>query len=231
MNTASIQSNITRIRKQICEEEVRYHRQPGSVQLLAVSKYHSLAAIEAAHAAGIEQFAESQVQVALDKMERCTASLTWHFIGGVQANKTKAIAEHFAWVHSLAREKIARRLSEQRLAVSEIPLNVCIQVNISNEPQKSGVSEEAVLPLAEQVMALPGLRLRGLMAIPRSTKQFAEQRAQFRRLAALYQQLQAQGYCLDTLSMGMSADWPAAVAEGATMIRVGTDIFGKKQER
>ncbi|WP_395009040.1 YggS family pyridoxal phosphate-dependent enzyme, partial [Undibacterium sp.] len=151
----------------------------------------------------------------------------WHFIGPIQSNKTRPIAEHFSWVHSVDREKIASRLSEQR--PPELgPLHICLQVNISGEASKSGVHPDDVLALAKQVMQMPNLRLRGLMSVPEASEDEAVQRLAFRQLADLQQQLQTQGIALDTLSMGMSADMPAAIAEGSTMLRIGSAIFGKR---
>jgi pyridoxal phosphate enzyme (YggS family) len=151
----------------------------------------------------------------------------WHFIGPIQSNKTRPIAEHFSWVHSVDREKIAIRLSEQRPAELG-PLNICLQVNVSGETSKSGVHPTEVLALAKQVMLLPHLRLRGLMSVPEASEDETVQRQAFRQLADLQQQLQSEGFVLDTLSMGMSADMPAAIAEGSTLVRIGSAIFGKR---
>lgn len=201
------------------------------MQLLAVSKTFGPEAVLEAVAAGQRAFGENYLQEALDKIgavQRAGApALDWHFIGPIQSNKTRPIAEHFSWVHTVEREKIAQRLSEQRPA-GMAPLNICLQVNISGEASKSGVTPDEVAALAHKVAALPNLRLRGLMAIPEPAGEFAQQRAPFARLRALYEQLRADGLALDTLSMGMSADLRAAVFEGATIVRVGSAIFGAR---
>lgn len=211
-------------------------RDPASVGLLAVSKFFDAAAVIEAARAGQSAFGENYVQEALDKMASLQQStpelqLQWHFIGPIQSNKTRQIAEHFDWVHSVDREKIAHRLSEQRPPHLP-PLNICLQVNISAEDSKSGIAPHDVLPLARAVAAMPRLRLRGLMAIPAPTEAASAQQAAFRQLRELAEQLSASGeagvHC-DTLSMGMSADLDAAIAEGATIVRVGTAIFGQRQ--
>ncbi|QDZ30359.1 YggS family pyridoxal phosphate-dependent enzyme [Noviherbaspirillum sp. UKPF54] len=207
-------------------------RNPQTVTLLAVSKTFGPEAVIEAGDAGQRAFGENYLQEALDKMAAVRAArpdllLEWHFIGPIQSNKTRPIAEHFDWVHSVDREKIAQRLSEQRPAHLP-PLNVCLQVNISGEESKSGVAPEELGPLANTVAALPRLTLRGLMAIPEPAEDFDSQRAPLRRVRQLWESLRVQGLALDTLSMGMSADLEAAIAEGATMVRIGTAIFGKR---
>lgn len=203
-------------------------RNPGEIQLLAVSKTWGAEAVSQAHGGGQTAFAENYVQEAIDKITALKAlSLQWHFIGPIQSNKTRNIAEYFDWVHSIDRLKIAERLSAARPAEAA-PLQVCIQVNISGEQSKSGVVPEAVLTLAQQIQGLPRLRLRGLMGIAEATADTALQRKQFAVLRQLLLQLQAQGIKVDTLSMGMSHDLEAAIAEGATMVRVGTAIFGTR---
>ncbi|ACR27808.1 YggS family pyridoxal phosphate-dependent enzyme [Burkholderia glumae] len=205
-------------------------RAPGDVALLAVSKTFPAEAVRAAHAAGQRAFGENYVQESLDKIAALAdlrASLEWHFIGPLQSNKTRAVAERFDWVHSVDRLKIAQRLAEQRPAQLP-PLNVCVQVNVSGEATKSGVAPDEVAALAQAVAALPALRLRGLMAIPEPAGDLAAQRAPHRRLRELYDALRAGGLALDTLSMGMSADLEAAVLEGATIVRIGTAIFGAR---
>ncbi|GAB3368178.1 YggS family pyridoxal phosphate-dependent enzyme [Massilia agri] len=198
--------------------------------MLAVSKTFPAEAVLEAMAAGQRAFGENYLQEGLDKMQEVArlqpdAVLEWHFIGPIQSNKTRPIASNFQWVHTVERLKIAQRLSEQR--PEELgPLDICIQVNISGEASKSGASEDELPELARQVAALPNLRLRGLMAIPEATKDEAQQRAAFARLRALFEALRAQGLALDTLSMGMSGDLKAAVAEGATIVRIGSAIFG-----
>lgn len=203
-------------------------RSPDEIQLLAVSKTWGADAVRLAAACGQIAFAENYVQEAIDKITALNAlSLQWHFIGPIQSNKTRSIAEHFDWVHSIDRLKIAERLSAARPNEAE-PLQVCIQVNISGEQSKSGVAPEAALALAQQVNLLPRLRLRGLMGIAEPTADIALQRRQFGILRNLALRLQAEGIEVDTLSMGMSHDLEAAIAEGATMVRIGTAIFGTR---
>ena len=207
-------------------------RGKNEVRLLAVSKTFPAEAVVEAMAAGQRAFGENYLQEGLDKMQEVArlqpdAGLEWHFIGPIQSNKTRPIASNFQWVHTVERLKIAQRLSEQR--PEELgPLDICIQVNISGEASKSGASEDELPELARQVAALPSLRLRGLMAIPEATTDEAQQRAAFARLRTLFEALRAQGLALDTLSMGMSGDLKAAVAEGATIVRIGSAIFGAR---
>ncbi|MDS4012768.1 MAG: YggS family pyridoxal phosphate-dependent enzyme [Candidatus Accumulibacter sp.] len=206
----------------------QFGRKPEEVRLLAVSKTRSTDCIRAVAAAGQLAFGENHVQEGVAKARELSAlTLDWHFIGSLQANKTRLVAENFAWVHSLDRLSIAERLSAQRPA-SLPPLSVCLQVNVSGEASKGGVAPGAATPLAQAIAALPRLRLRGLMTIPRPSKDFLEQRHAFRRLRELAEQMQATGLQFDTLSMGMSDDLEAAVAEGATLVRVGTAIFGER---
>jgi pyridoxal phosphate enzyme (YggS family) len=207
-------------------------RDRASVQLLAVSKTFPTEAVLEAVAAGQRAFGENYLQEALDKIVAVAAAVPaepveWHFIGPIQSNKTRPIAASFAWVHTVERLKIAQRLSEQRPGGLP-PLNICIQVNISGEASKSGATPEELPALARQVAALPNLKLRGLMAIPEPEIDEAKQRAAFARLRVLAEQLRADGLELDTLSMGMSADLAAAIAEGATIVRVGSAIFGSR---
>jgi pyridoxal phosphate enzyme (YggS family) len=221
---ANLQAVLRRIEK-ACEAA---GRDPAQVRLLAVSKTWPAHAVEEAHKAGQTAFGESQQQEASAKVAALShLPLEWHFIGPVQSNKTRPIAEQFDWVHSIERDKIARRLSEQRPA-GRAPLQVCIQVNVSGEASKSGVAPQHALALAREVAALPRLRLRGLMAIPAPAPDPARQRAQFREVRLLFESLRAQGIALDTLSMGMSDDLEAAILEGATLVRVGTAIFGRR---
>lgn len=218
------------LRERIARAEGRFGRAPGSVKLLAVSKAHPAAAVDEAHRAGQKAFGESYVQEALAKMQALSApNIEWHFIGPIQSNKTRAIAQRFAWAHGVDRVKIARRLSDQR-PHGLSPLNVCIQVNLSGEATKSGVGPEAVADLARAVSALRGVRLRGLMAIPPPAADLEAQRAPFRRLREALEALNADGLSLDTLSMGMTNDMEAAIAEGATIVRIGTAIFGPREE-
>ena len=219
---------LTAVRARIGELERRYHRAPRSVTLLAVSKTKPPEAVRAAIAAGQHAFGENHLQDAMTKVEALAGQgVSWHFIGAVQSNKTRPIAARFDWVHGIEREKIAARLSAQRPA-DRGPLDVCIEVNVSGEDTKSGVPPAGVEPLARMVRELPGLRLRGLMAIPRPAEDFEVQRVPFRLLREILDDLNAKGLGLDTLSMGMTADLEAAIAEGATMVRVGTAIFGAR---
>ncbi|MEO7496125.1 MAG: YggS family pyridoxal phosphate-dependent enzyme [Massilia sp.] len=207
-------------------------RARASVQLLAVSKTFPAEAVMEAIAAGQLAFGENYLQESLDKMAAIATALPgtqveWHFIGPIQSNKTRPIASSFAWVHTVDRLKIAQRLSEQRPA-SMGPLNICLQVNISGEASKSGAAVEDVAELARQVALLPNLKLRGLMAIPEAETDVAKQRIAFARVRALADKLRAGGLPIDTLSMGMSGDMAAAIAEGATIVRVGSAIFGTR---
>ena len=224
----SIAENIETIRSRVLKLEQEYQRVPGSVGLLAVSKRQSLEKIRAAHQAGCEDFGENYVQEALSKIELLSdLQLVWHFIGPIQSNKTKAIASSFQWVHSVDREKLASRLSEQR-DPSLAPLNVCVQVNLSNEERKSGVLLEDVSKLCKFIEPLPGLKLRGLMAIPAPLQGLQMQRASFHPLLTEFEKLQNGYPDMDTLSIGMSADFEAAIAEGSTLVRIGTAIFGAR---
>ncbi len=228
----SISAHLVAVREALAAAAVAAGRDPSTVGLLAVSKTFGPDAVIAAADAGQRAFGENYLQEALDKMAAVAAlrpdlALDWHFIGPIQSNKTRPLAEHFAWAHAVDREKIARRLSEQRPDHLP-PLNICLQVNVSGEASKSGVSPEDLPALAHAVAPLPRLRLRGLMAIPEPSDDPVAQRQPFARLRELQQQLMAAGLALDTLSMGMSADMAAAVAEGATMVRIGTAIFGKR---
>lgn len=228
----AISDNLQQVGSAIAEAAQAAGRDPASVLLLAVSKTFGPEAVIAAADAGQRAFGENYLQEALDKQQAVAALrpdlvLDWHFIGPIQSNKTRPVAEHFAWAHAVDREKIARRLSEQRPAGLP-PLNVCLQVNVSGEASKSGISPDELPALAQAVVALPGLRLRGLMAIPEPAQDVAQQRKPFAQLRELQQQLREIGIDTDTLSMGMSADMPAAIAEGATIVRIGTAIFGKR---
>jgi len=205
-------------------------REPDAIRLLAVSKTFAAQAVRAAHAAGQREFGENYVQEGVEKIATLSAlPLAWHFIGPIQSNKTRPIAEHFDWVHSVAREKIALRLSQAR-PEGLGSLDICLQVNVSGEASKSGVPPEEVQALAEAVRALPRLRLRGLMAVPEPSDDVELQRRRFRDLRLLLEQLNRAGFGLDTLSMGMSQDLEAAIMEGATIVRVGTAIFGERKQ-
>ncbi|WP_374358641.1 YggS family pyridoxal phosphate-dependent enzyme [Pseudoduganella danionis] len=226
-----IPQNLQAIATTIVAAAQESGRPAESVQLLAVSKTFGADAVLEAVAAGQRAFGENYLQEGVDKIkavqEAGAPRLEWHFIGPIQSNKTRPIAEHFDWVHTVEREKIAQRLSEQRPA-GLAPLQICLQVNISGEASKSGVTPQELSALAHKVAALPNLTLRGLMAIPEPVEDYAQQRAAFAALRALYQQLRAEGLALDTLSMGMSADLRAAIVEGATIVRVGSAIFGSR---
>ncbi|OYV76043.1 MAG: YggS family pyridoxal phosphate enzyme [Chromatiales bacterium 21-64-14] len=225
----TISSRVGNVQARIRRAEIRYGRPPGSVALLAVSKGHGPEAIRAAFAAGLTRFGESYVQEALGKCAALTdLPLEWAFIGPIQSNKTRDIATHFQWVHSVDRLKIARRLNEQRPAAGP-PLAICLQVNVSREPTKSGLDLDALEAVAAEVYGLPRLRLRGLMAIPAPDPDPAQQRRAFRALRRAFESLNRAGMGLDTLSMGMTDDLEAAVAEGATVVRVGTGLFGPRR--
>ncbi|MDP4028680.1 MAG: YggS family pyridoxal phosphate-dependent enzyme [Gallionella sp.] len=224
----TIASNLQAVRDAMAVAAAEAERAPDDVNLLAVSKSFAPEAIREAYEGGQTRFAESYLQEALHKIAALhDLPIEWHFIGPIQGNKTRAIAEHFAWVHSVDRLKIAERLSAQRPAHLP-PLQACLQVNISNEASKSGIPHDAAAQLAKAVALLPRLRLRGLMAIPAPSDEVAVQREAFARLRELFEQLNRQGMQLDTLSMGMSHDFAAAIAEGATMVRIGTAIFGNR---
>ena len=224
----TIAQNIKSIKSLIHDAEKKYGRTSGSVQLLAVSKTRPKEDIYAAFGENQQHFGENYLQDALSKIEEMKeASIEWHFIGPIQSNKTRQIAENFQWVHTIDRLKIAQRLSEQRDSTQN-PLNVCIQVNVSGEASKSGVAPEETLSLAKQISELPNIQLRGLMTIPASNDDFEEQRKPFQLLRKLKDEIQSQGIKLDTLSMGMSNDMEAAIAEGSTIVRIGTAIFGAR---
>lgn len=221
--------NLAQVKGRVREAAQHYGRDPTAITLLAVSKMQSPQAVYEAAQAGQRDFGENYVQEALDKqIAVANPALIWHFIGPIQSNKTRAIAENFAWVHSVDRLKIAQRLSAQR-PMDTPTLNVCIEVNISGEASKSGVLPEGLTALAERVAALPQLKLRGLMAIPAPTSDLKLQRAAFAQVRVLFDALNQRGLRLDTLSMGMSGDLETAIAEGATIVRVGTAIFGPRQ--
>jgi PLP dependent protein len=227
---AMIESNIQQVRERMALACESVGRPASSVQLLCVSKTQPAEAVRAAAAAGETRFGENYVQEGIDKIAALAdlrGRLEWHLIGPLQSNKTRVVAEAFDWVHSVDRLKIAQRLSEQRPAHLP-PLQVCLQVNVSGEDSKSGLSPQELPAVAAAVAALPGLRLRGLMAIPAPAEGEAAQRAPHRLLHGLFEQLVAGGLPLDTLSMGMSADLDAAIAEGATIVRIGTAIFGAR---
>ncbi|OGS98121.1 MAG: YggS family pyridoxal phosphate enzyme [Gallionellales bacterium RBG_16_56_9] len=222
----TIASNLQAVRAAVAAAAAEAGRAADGITLLAVSKAFAPDAIREAYHAGQTRFAESYVQEALGKIAALRdLPIEWHYIGPMQSNKTRSIAEHFAWAHSVDRLKIAERLSGQR-PVHLPPLQVCLQVNLSGEASNSGVPPGEASALARAVAKLANLRLRGLMAIPAPSDNVAAQRAAFARLRELRDQLNRQGLQLDTLSMGMSHDFAAAIAEGATMVRIGTAIFG-----
>lgn len=226
----TITANIAALRQRIVQSASDAGRDPAEITLLAVSKTRSAEEVAVALDTGLTQIGENYLQEAVDKQAALQGrNACWHFIGPIQSNKTREIASHFDWVHSVDREKIARRLSEQR-PEGKPPLKICLQVNISREDSKSGVLPEDALTLAKQITALPALQLRGLMAIPAASDDPAEQRAAFAALRALRDTLQQAlpDQTLDTLSMGMSGDMDAAIAEGSTLIRIGTALFGPR---
>lgn len=224
----SISENISTVRAQIAKAAQQFNRPLNSIRLLAVSKTQSPEKLEEAYRAGQREFGENYVQEAVEKITSLKMpGLVWHFIGPIQSNKTTVIAAHFDWVHSIDRLKIAQRLNAHRASAMG-RLKVCIQVNLSHEESKSGVALEDVAQLCEQITALPHLELRGLMAIPAPCDNEQEQRQTFRPLSLLFNELQSIYPQMDTLSIGMSADFPAAIAEGSTMVRVGTAIFGAR---
>ena len=232
---SQIKANLNQVLENLRMLEERYKRPANSVQLLAVSKTKPIEDICTAYACGQHHFGESYLQEALEKIKKLKieqpnikkSKLYWHFIGPIQKNKTRAITENFQWVHSVERLVIAQRLNDQRPS-SLPPLQVCIQVNIDNEASKAGVIIEDIQNLAKGLSKLKNIKLRGLMAIPQSSNDFQQQRKSFANLREQLEHLNQSGFELDTLSMGMSGDLEAAIAEGATIVRVGTAIFGKR---
>lgn len=227
----TIQENITAVQKRLQQAASDAGRNPAEIQLLAVSKTRNIAQISQAITSGVFCFGENYLQEAMDKIDQLDDSkLDWHFIGPLQSNKTRQAAENFAWVHTVDRVKIAQRLSAQR--PDDMPaLNICLQINIDNEASKSGFNRDQAVEVAATIAQLPKLKLRGLMAIPKLRTVYKEQRQAFAQLRVLMEQINStldNCHKLDTLSMGMSADLEAAVAEGATLVRVGTDIFGAR---
>ena len=226
----NLPERVAAVRRRMAEAAARAGRSTQSVTLLAVTKGKPPELVRAAAACGLTDFGESYLQEALPKLDALRdLSLAWHYVGRVQANKTRAIAERFAWVHALDREKIAARLSAAR-SPHLPPLNVCLQVNVAAEDTKGGVAPEGLEALARAVAALPRLKLRGLMCIPPEETLAARQLAWFTELSRLYAALNARGAGLDTLSMGMSGDFEAAIEAGATIVRVGTALFGPRQQ-
>jgi pyridoxal phosphate enzyme (YggS family) len=223
---AAIADNLQAVKRRIERAAVAAGRDPSTVTLLAVSKTHAAARVQEAAAAGQRAFGENYVQEGLEKMDALsgTNGLEWHLIGPLQSNKTRLVAERFDWVHTVANEKVARRLSEQRPAGLEA-LNVLIQVNASGEASKSGIAPAAAAALAASISSFKGIKLRGLMAIPEP----GAPRQRFHEVQALFEELQGE-FAFDTLSMGMSDDMDMAIAEGATLVRIGTAIFGQRQK-
>ncbi|HEY5692792.1 MAG TPA: YggS family pyridoxal phosphate-dependent enzyme [Cyclobacteriaceae bacterium] len=225
----NIDSALQSVKDRIATAAINASREPNEIMLLAASKTNPAEQIKKAWLAGQTVFGENYLQEALEKMRALSdLPIEWHFIGPIQSNKTKRIAENFAWVHSVDRKKIADRLSRDRPETLP-PLQVCLQVNVSGEVTKSGVSPELASDLAAYVSGLPRMKLRGLMAVPELTTATALQRSQFHMLRVIYDQLKQDGFDLDTLSMGMSEDMDIAIAEGATIVRIGTSIFGPRR--
>ncbi|MCG8434590.1 MAG: YggS family pyridoxal phosphate-dependent enzyme [Gammaproteobacteria bacterium] len=225
---SNITQNLDTLKRNIATLAARYDRNPGEISLLAVSKAHPTDAISKALGAGQHEFGENYLQEALHKIRELEAApAIWHFIGRLQSNKAQAIARHFAWIQSLDRESVIRKLSRFR-SDDDPPLNVCIQVNVDNEPQKGGVAMPEVEEFAAIIAQLPRVKLRGLMAVPKPVADLAGQRRAFYKLRCLFERLTKLHEEFDTLSMGMSADIEAAIAEGSTMLRIGTAIFGSR---
>ena len=224
-----VTENYRKIQDLLAKAAADAGRPQDHIRLLAVSKKKPVEAILAAAAAGQRDFGENFVQEGLEKIENCARKdLVWHFIGHLQSNKTRAVAQHFQWVHTIDRLKIARRLSEQRPPHAP-DLNVCIEVNIDEEAQKAGIAPGETADLAREIARLPRLKLRGLMCLPAIREGFEAQREPFAALRRLYEALNGEGLRLDTLSMGMSADYAAAIHEGATIVRIGTALFGARE--
>lgn len=229
--STAIAESLSLVRQRIRNAEQRFDREPGSVALLAVSKTKPLSAVQLALEAGQHLFGENYVNEGVEKIVALgTHEGEWHFIGALQSNKTKLVAEHYHWMHSVDRLKIAQRLSEQRPAHLP-PLNLCLQLNLDQQASKSGLDAHELLPLADQVAALPNIRLRGVMSIPEPRETFEAQRDAFAKVRELYETLQQRHEGVDTLSMGMTGDLEAAIAEGATIVRIGTAIFGARASK
>lgn len=226
----NIQQNLEALHQQIQTYALRYNRDPATIRLVAASKSQSIDAIQAAFSAGQKTFGENYLQEAVEKITVLNnEKIEWHFIGPIQSNKTKSIATYFDWAHCVNSLKIAARLNEQRPAHLP-PLNICIQVNISEETSKAGIHPNELLELATSLSTYSHLKLRGLMTIPAIQENVLDQRAEFRKLFLLNQILSENGLKLDTLSMGMSGDMEAAIAEGSTLLRIGTTIFGERKK-
>ena len=224
-----IAQQLNIVQGKVREFETKYGREENTVKLLAVSKTRSVEEILEAVECGQVEFGENYQQEAITKIETLAPkNIVWHFIGPLQANKAQHIAKHFAWIHTVDRLKIAQRLSILR--PRDMPdLNVCVQFNVSGEPSKSGVTSGELMPLVEEISSLPGLRVRGLMALPAPTKDFVKQREEFCKLRQLFDELKSSGHAVDTLSMGTTNDMETAIAEGATIVRIGTALFGARK--
>jgi pyridoxal phosphate enzyme (YggS family) len=228
MNQQQLIDNIAKVTSRVRLAAQKSQRKECDIRVLAVSKTRPAEAIRVASQVGLSEFGENYLQEALDKMaDLADLNLVWHFIGPIQSNKTRAIAEHFQWVHSVDRLKIAKRLSQQRPDNLD-PLNICLQINLSSEVSKSGVAPQQAAELLRGAAALPRIRVRGLMAIPAPTQDQVQQRKNFAELRELLEELKLEAPDLDMLSMGMSADLESAIAEGATIVRIGTDLFGAR---
>lgn len=224
----NIEKNLALVQQKIAQAAAAHQRAADSITLVAASKTQPVSAIEAAYLAGQRDFGESYLQEAEQKMAILhDKAITWHYIGPLQSNKTSRISELFDWVHSIDRLKIAQRLNDHR-PPDRPPLNILLQVNVDNEASKSGIDLQQIMPLAEQIASLSRLKLRGLMAIPAQQTDFEQQRIPFRRMQQALQELQRHYPDCDSLSMGMSGDMQAAIAEGATLVRIGTAIFGSR---
>ena len=231
MKMNDLGKNYRSVVERIRDAEKNSHRKSGSVELIAVGKLHTAEAIRQLAEHGQKAFAENFVQEAISKQQQLSdVDIEWHFIGSIQSNKTRDIANHFSWVHSVDRFKIARRLSDQRAEILP-PLNICLQVNLQREESKSGVSSAQLLPLLEQMQDLPQITVRGLMIVPKPVSDPSQQQEVFGQLRELLEEANRSGHSLDTLSMGMTADLEQAIAEGATHVRIGTALFGLRPKK
>lgn len=226
---STLKDNLNQVKQTIQQTAIDCGRDPNSIQLLAVSKTQAADALRAAYQLGQTAFGENYLQEAREKQQALSdLPIEWHFIGPIQSNKTRVIAEHFHWAHSVDRLKVAQRLNDARPATLP-PLNICLQVNLDGEASKSGLELEALPELVEKIQTMPRIKLRGLMSIPAPRKHYEEQYQVFMRLNQALNTLKTKQADLDSLSMGMSADLPAAIAAGATIVRIGTAIFGKRK--
>ena len=231
MKTNDLGNNYRSVVERIRAAEKNSRRKSGSVELVAVGKLHAAEAIRQLAEYGQKAFAENFVQEAISKQQQLSdVDIEWHFIGSIQSNKTRDIANHFSWVHSVDRFKIARRLSDQRAEILS-PLNICLQVNLQGEESKSGVSKAQLLPMLEQMRDLPRITVRGLMIVPKPVSDPSQQREVFGQLREILEEANRSGHSLDTLSMGMTADLEQAIGEGATHVRIGTALFGLRPKK